>query len=69
MMAGSTFVPTQDTRRRPHVRSFCPCSSVAVDGASARHQIRGALVAAALYTGIVLKPQDRIEERPIDTLS
>jgi glycerol uptake facilitator-like aquaporin len=31
--------------------------------------ILGALAAAALYTGIVLKPQDRIEERPIDTLS
>jgi glycerol uptake facilitator protein len=31
--------------------------------------ILGALAAAALYTEIVLKPQERIERRPIDTLS
>jgi MIP family channel proteins len=31
--------------------------------------IVGALAAAALYTQIVLKPQERIEQRPIDTLS
>ena len=31
--------------------------------------ILGALAAAALYTEIVLKPQERIEKRPIDTLS
>jgi glycerol uptake facilitator-like aquaporin len=31
--------------------------------------IVGALLAAALYTEIVLKPQERIEQRPIDTLS
>jgi glycerol uptake facilitator protein len=31
--------------------------------------ILGALAAAALYTEIVLKPQERIEQRPIDTLS
>jgi glycerol uptake facilitator-like aquaporin len=31
--------------------------------------ILGALAAAALCTEIVLKPQERIEQRPIDTLS
>ena len=31
--------------------------------------ILGALAAAALYTVIVLKPQERVEQRPIDTLS
>ena len=31
--------------------------------------ILGALAAAALYTEIVLKPQERIEQRPIDTLT
>jgi glycerol uptake facilitator protein len=31
--------------------------------------ILGALAAAALYTEIVLKPHERIERRPIDTLS
>jgi glycerol uptake facilitator protein len=30
--------------------------------------IVGALAAAALYTQIVLKPQERVEQRPIDTL-
>ena len=31
--------------------------------------IVGALLAAVAYTEIVLKPQERIEQRPIDTLS
>ena len=31
--------------------------------------ILGALLAAVLYTAIVLKPQERIEQRPIDTLT
>jgi MIP family channel proteins len=31
--------------------------------------IVGALLAAAAYTAIVLKPQERVEQRPIDTLT
>jgi glycerol uptake facilitator protein len=31
--------------------------------------IAGALLAAVAYTEIVLKPQERMEQRPIDTLS
>ena len=37
--------------------------------ASVLGPIVGALAAAAAYTEIVLKPQERIEQRPIDTLS
>jgi hypothetical protein len=31
--------------------------------------VLGAVAAAILFTEIVAKPQDRIEQRPIDTLS